>query len=238
MPDSDRWLISEWMATFAEALRKRTGEHPRVDRLEAFGGPVPDDLVWWAYSFSNFDGPAVWIGTANDTFEDAQGDAFDALAKVLGMRVRSAVTCTATRVIGPPDEMPVSAMDVILAGESSVRFYWAADPEFLETLEETPQPAPGASGTFELLLDLELPVSVCFGRVQVPFQEVLQYSTGKIVELNRSIDDPVEIIVNDQVIASGELVVVNGNYGVRIQQIASRRERLRTADPVLARATA
>jgi flagellar motor switch protein FliN/FliY len=87
---------------------------------------------------------------------------------------------------------------------------------------------PVNSKTFELLLDVELPVSVSFGRAQVPLKDVLKLTTGSIVELNRSIIEPVEVIVNNCVIARGEVVVVEGNFGVRIHQVVSRQERLRT----------
>lgn len=87
---------------------------------------------------------------------------------------------------------------------------------------------PANSKTFELLLDVELPVSVSFGRAQVPLKDVLKLTTGSIIELNRSIHEPVEIIVNNCVIARGEVVVVEGNFGVRIHQVISRLERLRT----------
>ena len=85
-----------------------------------------------------------------------------------------------------------------------------------------------SSKTLELLLDVELPVSVSFGRASVPLKDVLKLTSGSIVELNRGVSDPVELIVNNCVIARGEVVVVEGNYGVRIQQIISARERLRT----------
>jgi flagellar motor switch protein FliN len=87
---------------------------------------------------------------------------------------------------------------------------------------------PINSRTFELLLDVELPVSVSFGRAQVPLKDVLKLTTGSIVELNRSISEPVEVIVNNCVIARGEVVVVEGNFGVRVHQVISRQERLRT----------
>jgi flagellar motor switch protein FliN len=87
---------------------------------------------------------------------------------------------------------------------------------------------PVNSKTFELLLDVELPVSVSFGRAQVQLKDVLKLTTGSIVELNRSILEPVEIIVNNCVIARGEVVVVEGNFGVRVHQVISRQERLRT----------
>jgi flagellar motor switch protein FliN len=87
---------------------------------------------------------------------------------------------------------------------------------------------PVNSRTFELLLDVELPVSVSFGRAQVPLKDVLKLTTGSIVELNRSILEPVEVIVNNCVIARGEVVVVEGNFGVLVHQVVSRQERLRT----------
>ncbi len=87
---------------------------------------------------------------------------------------------------------------------------------------------PEKSRTFDLLMEVELPVSVSFGRAQLPLRDVLKLTSGSIVELNRTISDPVEIIVNNCVIARGEVVVVEGNYGVRIKHVVSREERLRT----------
>jgi flagellar motor switch protein FliN/FliY len=93
--------------------------------------------------------------------------------------------------------------------------------------------SPGArentvSKTFDLLLEVALPVSVSFGRTSLQIREVLKLNTGSIVELDRFVSDPVEVIVNDCVIGHGEVVVVDGNYGVRINQLASREDRLRT----------
>jgi flagellar motor switch protein FliN len=87
---------------------------------------------------------------------------------------------------------------------------------------------PPSSKTFDLLLEVELPVSVSFGRAQLPLRDVLKLATGSIIELNRGVVEPVDIIVNNCVIARGEVVVVDGNYGVRIRQIIPKEERLRT----------
>ena len=88
-------------------------------------------------------------------------------------------------------------------------------------------PAPiGGSPTFELLLDVELPLSVSFGRTALKLQDAMKLITGSLIELDRSISDPVELLVNNCVIARGEVVVVEGNYGVRITEIISQRERL------------
>jgi flagellar motor switch protein FliN len=96
---------------------------------------------------------------------------------------------------------------------------------------ELPQPAGETlptSRTLDLLLDVELPVSISFGKTQLPLKDVLKLTTGSIVELNRGISEPVEVLVNHCLVARGEVVVVEGNYGVRIQQIASRQDRLRS----------
>jgi flagellar motor switch protein FliN len=89
-------------------------------------------------------------------------------------------------------------------------------------------PVPRNSKTLDLLLEVDLPIGVSFGRTQMRLKEALKLTTGSIVELNRSVTEPVEIIVNNCVIARGEVVVVDGNYGVRILEIISREERLRT----------
>ena len=89
-------------------------------------------------------------------------------------------------------------------------------------------PVATKSKTLDLLLDVELPIGVSFGRTQMRLKEALKLTTGSIVELNRSVTEPVEIIVNNCVVARGEVVVVEGNYGVRILEIISREERLRT----------
>lgn len=93
---------------------------------------------------------------------------------------------------------------------------------------EAALPAASGSKTLDLLLDVELPVSVSFGRARLALKDVIKLTTGSIVELNRTVTEPVEIIVNNCVIARGEVVVIEGNYGIKINQIISRQERLRT----------
>ena len=84
------------------------------------------------------------------------------------------------------------------------------------------------SPTFDLLLDVELPVCVSFGGAEMQLKDVLKLTTGSIVELNRTVAEPVELIVNNCVIARGEVVVIDGNFGVRVQHVVSRQDRMRT----------
>jgi flagellar motor switch protein FliN len=87
-------------------------------------------------------------------------------------------------------------------------------------------PVAPASRTMEVLLGVHLPVSISFGSAEMPLRDVLKLSAGSVVELDRQPEEPVDLIVNGCVIARGEVVVVDGNYGVRVQEIVSRKERL------------
>lgn len=103
----------------------------------------------------------------------------------------------------------------------------AAQPPAGET-QALERAGEGRSPMLELLMEVDLPVGVTFGRTQLRLKDAIKLTSGSIVELNRSIIEPVEVIVNNCVIARGEVVVIEGNYGVRIQEIVSREERLRT----------
>jgi len=121
-------------------------------------------------------------------------------------------------VTGSPQDPPAEAD----SPAGTPRAAGAGAPD-LET-----QPPPGRSRTFDLLMGVELPVSVSFGHVQLPLKDVLKLTAGSIIELNRTVDELVEVIVNNCVVARGEVVVMEGNYGVRIHQIMTRQERLET----------
>jgi len=84
--------------------------------------------------------------------------------------------------------------------------------------------AAGPSQAAPLLMGVKLPIRVLLGRTELCLRDIAQLGNGAVVELDCSPNDPVEIVVNDRVIAHGEVVVVAGNYGVRITKIASRQE--------------
>ena len=84
------------------------------------------------------------------------------------------------------------------------------------------------SQTLDVLHDIEMPVTVRVGSAQMTFGDVMGLNTGSLVEFDRAVEEPVEVLVNDRVVARGEMVMVQGNYGVRITEISSRRARLDT----------
>ncbi|MEN6370659.1 MAG: flagellar motor switch protein FliN [Armatimonadota bacterium] len=80
----------------------------------------------------------------------------------------------------------------------------------------------GATNTMDILLDVQLELSVELGRASMPVREVLQLGPGAVVELNKLGGEPVDILVNGRPIARGEVVVVDENFGVRVTEIINR----------------
>lgn len=78
------------------------------------------------------------------------------------------------------------------------------------------------------LLDVEMNVTVRFGKAEVPLREIVRYGVGSMIELNRSVDEPVDLLVNNYPFAKGEVVVVDGYYGVKVTEIGSQEARSQT----------
>jgi flagellar motor switch protein FliN len=76
-----------------------------------------------------------------------------------------------------------------------------------------------APHNLKLVMDVELNVSLRFGQRQLPLREVLGLTSGSIIELDRMADEPVELYLDGKLIARGEAVVVDGNYGLRVTEI-------------------
>jgi flagellar motor switch protein FliN/FliY len=100
-----------------------------------------------------------------------------------------------------------------------------AQPDTDTISRSADSPASSVSNAAPLLLGVKLPIRVLLGRTQLRLRDVAQLSNGSVVELDCSPNDPVQVIVNDKVIAHGEVVVVGGNYGVRITRIEGAADR-------------
>lgn len=182
------------------------------------------------------------------TYLEVLSQSLAGLAQALSARARSEISCVGG---GQTTTRPESSLPVVISlGDAELTVFAAASQALVDLCDgsvvalapnvsdakpksaipkkEAPADARGYPKGLDLLLDVELPVSVSFGRAELPIKDVIKLTSGSIVELNRSITEPVEIIVNNVIIARGEVVVVEGNFGVRIKQVISRQERLRT----------
>jgi flagellar motor switch protein FliN len=71
----------------------------------------------------------------------------------------------------------------------------------------------------ELVMDVELNVTLRFGQRQLSLREVLELTSGSVIELDRHVEEPVELLLDGKVIARGEAVVIDGNYGLRVTEV-------------------
>jgi flagellar motor switch protein FliN/FliY len=84
----------------------------------------------------------------------------------------------------------------------------------------------GDTSNLDLLLDVELDASLRFGEREMLLREILELRPGSVVELNRQLQEPAELLVGGRIIARGEVVIVDGNYGLRITDIVQPQKRL------------
>jgi flagellar motor switch protein FliN/FliY len=88
------------------------------------------------------------------------------------------------------------------------------------------QPVSALRPGIDLLLDVELDASLRFGCREMPLGEILELGPGDVVQLDRHVSDPVDLVIGDKIVARGEVVLVNGNFGLRVTEVASPRKRL------------
>ena len=79
---------------------------------------------------------------------------------------------------------------------------------------------PSAPPNLGLLWDVHLGIVLRFGQKRMPLREILDFCAGTVIELDQQIEDPVELLLDGKVIARGEVVVVEGNYGLRVTEVA------------------
>lgn len=118
-----------------------------------------------------------------------------------------------------PQESDKASADDIDFGSAS-----ASKAEFQQLQE--PISSTG-SRNIELLMDVDLPISIELGRTRMPIAEILALGPGSVVELNKLAGEPVDLLVNQKVVAKGEVVVVDENFGLRITQLMTPEERLK-----------
>jgi flagellar motor switch protein FliN len=101
------------------------------------------------------------------------------------------------------------------------------DGGLLDSLSGEGAPGTGSEGepnsihpaNLKLVMDVELNVSLRFGQRRMPLREVLELASGSVVELDRMVDEPVELFLDGKLVARGEAVIVDGNYGLRVTEI-------------------
>ena len=100
-----------------------------------------------------------------------------------------------------------------------------AEP-FVPVAEPVPGLVPSAlPSNLDLLLDVELEATIRFGERELPLREIFGLMPGTVVELNQMVNEPAELLVAGRLVARGEVVVVDGNFGLQITEVVSRAQR-------------
>jgi flagellar motor switch protein FliN/FliY len=85
--------------------------------------------------------------------------------------------------------------------------------------QETSAESAGGEGNLDLLMDVELEVTLRFGERRMLLRDILELGEGSVVELDRQVEEPVDLLLDGKLIARGEVVVVDGNYGLRVREM-------------------
>lgn len=102
-----------------------------------------------------------------------------------------------------------------------------AAPQSAQFQELKPAPPAGTTRDIDFLLDVPLEITVELGRTRMFIKDLLQLGQGSVVEMDKIAGEPMEILVNNKLVARGEVVVVNEKFGVRLTDIISPTERIR-----------
>lgn len=86
----------------------------------------------------------------------------------------------------------------------------------------------GGGANINMLMDIEMPITIELGRTKLSIKEILTLGQGSIIELDKLSGDPVDVFINEKRFARGEVVVVDENFGVRITEIVSPTEKIRS----------
>jgi flagellar motor switch protein FliN len=162
-----------------------------------------------------------------DTLRELCGQAIGALAQraeLQGLRLASAATEPA-----PPAAAPAVYQFVVGEKLSTVVAFWSSTIDVTASREaHAHRPSVDAPHNLDVIMDIDLPLSVRFGEADVTLARLTRLAPGSILDLGRSPDEPVDVLINGRLVARGEVVVVSGNYGVRITEVISPSDRLRT----------
>jgi flagellar motor switch protein FliN/FliY len=251
------WVMEQWTTALAAVLDSMTDERPEMAfaPLPApESAPPAAETLCWEQGFKGIPQPGLWVtalesswlelgrrtlraagieaaepADARNTYLEILSQSLSSLAQSLTARLGKEVVCERGSERKPVDPAGSRFSVTLRFKDGELALDAALGAELLNWIEPASKPSGAPpSKTLDLLLDVDLPVSVSFGRTRIPVKDILKLTTGSIVELNRSVSEPVEVIVNNCTVARGEVVVVEGNYGVRIHQIISRQDRLRS----------
>jgi flagellar motor switch protein FliN/FliY len=112
-------------------------------------------------------------------------------------------------------------------GENTINFVFFVDNEIDNIFKKEIESSEEKIQNIDLLLDVEVPIAVKIGSAKIFLKDLLNLTSGKVIELDQSVNEPIELTVNNKTIAYGEVVVADGYFGLRIKEILNKTERIK-----------
>ena len=193
-----------------------------LERVEEEDRLVPPEN-WFQQAFQ---GPAnfeLFVGISKGAAEKLPElpklieDVFQTMARALGSVAGASVTCGALSWERAGQDLERITFELCRDTISFGRVVLAVPESALSFLGRVTTPRH-----LDMLMNVDLPVTISFGSTEMALADVLRLTTGSIVEFNHPLSEPVNIIVNNCLVARGEVVVVDANYGVRVSEVISR----------------
>ena len=103
-----------------------------------------------------------------------------------------------------------------------------ATEENIEAVAETETKERGSSENLRVLENIEVKLTVEVGSTEIKIRDLLRLNEGSVVELDRLAGEPLDLLVNNTVVAQGEIVLVNDRYGIRLTRVVPAEERMKT----------
>lgn len=209
------------------------------------------DRIWWSWVLSIDSASRMLLGAPLATWSELCGLGEDvspealrdaclarftpAIEQAAQSRFGSEVTCMGEDSSEtPPPEWTSVQLSIELESGTKVFIQVRVNPDLelalgasddsaTEREEHLISPRTAVTNSADVLMDVEMPVSVSLGRAKMRLKNLLHLTNGSVVELDQELSDEVEIRVSNCIIAYGEVVAVDGNYAVRIKRMAPAR---------------
>jgi flagellar motor switch protein FliN len=238
-------FATELTRVVAALLETSASRRPGVGRAEdgfvvtiaASDGQYGELLVYFARAGAE----AVTKAMTASAVEPSEAVVLESLKEICGQAANAfdrgatgatLVVAAAHTVADIPKPSTAIAMEIVMKGhEQPLHVTIAGDLEVVA--HEASGEAPERSRTLDVIMDIDLPLVVRFGRTELSLKALTALGPGSVIDLGRGPDEPVDVLISNRVVARGEVVIVGGNYGVRVRDVISAAERARSLEAEL-----
>lgn len=210
--------VNQILGATSQTLSERIEISVSVGQTEVVSGPDPASLL-----SEQFDG---------DTFPgvDYSLDLDDLINSKMYLALNQTLLDSLSDALHREKEEPAPAPEPAAPAQAAPQP--AAAAPAMATTAPAPAPVmappPADIKNIDLLMDIELPIIIQIGKTELLLQDILKLTPGAIIELNKATEDPIDLMVNNKLVARGEVVVVEGNFAFRITEIASPADRIQS----------